>query len=96
MACTFFPLAIWAVLRGRPHWGWKEHGLLFVAGLMLAAAFVSKEPLAVMALPLGVDLLWSRRWKGLAVVVLGGLVGVAVLVGIQYKLSDAWSPYRDV
>lgn len=96
MACTFFPLAIWAGLRGRPQWGWKAYGLLFLAGLMLAAAFVSKEPLAVMALPLGVDLLWSRRFKGLAAVVLGGLVGVALLMGVQYKLSDAWSPYRDV
>lgn len=96
MACVFFPLAIWAGLRGRPRWGWGAYGLLFVAGLMLAAAFVSKEPLAVMALPLGVDLLWSRRFKGLAAVVLGGLVGVALLVGVQYKLTDAWSPYRDV
>lgn len=96
MACTFFPLAIWAVLRDRPRWGWRDHALLAAAGLLLAAAFVSKEPLAVMALPLGVDLLWSRRWKGLATVVAAGLLGTLALVGVQYKLTDAWSPYRDV
>ena len=96
MACVFFPLAIWSVLRGRRNWGGWAYALLALAGLMLAAAFVSKEPLAVMALPLGVDLVWTRRFKGLGVVVLAGLVGVGVLMGGQYKLSDAWSPYRDV
>jgi len=96
MACVFFPLAIWSVLRGRPRWGRWAYALLVLAGLMLAAAFVSKEPLALMALPLGVDMLWSRRFKGLAAVVLAGLVGTALLVGVQYKLSDAWSPYRGV
>lgn len=96
MACTFFPLAIWAVLRGRSEWGWKEHALMAAAGFLLAAAFVSKEPLAVMALPLGVDMLWTRRWRALTTVVLAGLVGTAALVGVQYKLSDTWSPYRDV
>ena len=96
MACTFFPLAIWSVLRGRPVWGRWAYASLVLAGLMLAAAFVSKEPLAVMALPLGVDMLWSRRFKGLAAVMLAGLVGTAILLGGQYKLSDAWSPYRGV
>jgi len=96
MACTFFPLAVWAVLRGKATWTWKHHAGLAFAALCLAAAFVSKEPLAVMALPLGVDLLWSRRYKGLATLMLAGLLGALALVGVQYKLSGAWSPYRDV
>ncbi|HEX2254062.1 MAG TPA: hypothetical protein VHQ65_12400 [Thermoanaerobaculia bacterium] len=96
MACVFFPLAAWAWLRGRPRWGRWEYLALVVAGGLLAAAFVSKEPLAVMALPLGVDLVWSRRWRGLAAVVAGGLLGLALLVGIQYRLTGAVSPYRGV
>jgi len=96
MACTFLPLAVWAGVRGRRRWGWVELALLVAAGLALAAAFVSKEPLAVLGLPLGVDLVWSRRWKGVAAVALGGLLGLAVLLGLQYKLTGAWSPYRGV
>lgn len=96
MACVFFPLAIWAAIRHRPRWGWWEIGGLAAAGLLYAAAFVSKEPLALLALPLGVDLVWSRRWKGLAVVVVAGLVGTALLVGLQWKLTGAISPYRGV
>ncbi len=96
MACTFFPLAAWAAVRGRERWGWGELALVAGAGLLLAAAFVSKEPLAVMGLPLGVDLVWSRRWKGLAALALAGMVGLAVLIGLQLKLTDTWSPYRGV
>lgn len=96
MACVFFPLAIWAAIRHRPRWGWWEYGGLAAAGLLYAAAFVSKEPLALLALPVGVDLVWSRRWKGLATVAAAGLVGVALLVGLQWKLTGAVSPYRDV
>lgn len=96
MACVFFPLAIWAAIRHRPRWGWWEYGGLVAAGLLYAAAFVSKEPLALLALPLGVDLVWSRRWKGLATVVAAGLLGLALLVGLQVKLTGAVSPYRGV
>lgn len=96
MACVFFPLALWAAIRDRPRWGWWEWGGLAAAGFLYAAAFVSKEPLALLALPVGVDLVWSRRWKGLAAVVAAGLVGTALLVGLQWKLTGAISPYRGV
>jgi hypothetical protein len=96
MACVFFPLAVWAGVRHRRAWGWREHALLAFAGLCYAAAFASKEPLALLALPVGVDLVWSRRWKGLATVVAAGLVGMALLLGLQVKLTGTWSPYRGV
>jgi hypothetical protein len=96
MACTFFPLAIWAVVRGRQRWGRLEHLGLTVAGFLLAAACVSKEPLAAMALPIVADLAWSRRWRGLSTFVAAGIVGLFLLVGVQYKLTGAVSPYRDV
>lgn len=96
MACVFFPLALWAAIRHRPRWGKWEYAGLVAVGLLYAAAFVSKEPLALLALPVGVDLVWSRRWKGLATVVAGGLLGLALLVGLQVKLTGAVSPYRGV
>jgi hypothetical protein len=96
MACVFFPLAVWAGVRHRRVWGWRELALLAFAGLCYAAAFVSKEPLALLSLPVVVDLLWTRRWRGVLALAAAGLLGLALLVGLQVKLTGAWSPYRGV
>src|SRR6202023_1347589 len=65
MACTFFPLLIWQAARRRRVWSWRERALLGVDVLVLAAGFVSKAPLGLLAALIGIDLLWQRRFRGL-------------------------------
>ena len=96
MTVVFFALLAWQVVRRREGWSWREPLALALAGGLLAAGFASREPLAVFALPIGVDLLWQRRWKGLAAFVVPALVAAALLVGVQWKLTGHPSPYRDV
>lgn len=95
MAAVFFVLLAWQWVRSRESWGWRELLALVAAGCLIAAAFVSKEVLVLLGLPVGIDLLWSRRWKGAAVFALTSLVAVTLLVAVQYKETDTWSPYRD-
>src|SRR5260370_23996803 len=96
MACAFFPLLIWQVVRRRPLWSWREHVLLVVAGLLLVAGFASKEPSAVLAAPIVVDLAWQRRFRGLLALLAPALVGVALLFAAQRHLTGTFSPYRRV
>ncbi|MCB1057774.1 MAG: hypothetical protein KDD11_19920 [Acidobacteria bacterium] len=96
MACVFFPVAIWLHLRRKAGWLRRDYLLLAVAGLLLAAVFVSKEPLVLFGLPIAVDLALQRRWRALPVLAAPALVGLVLLVGLQYHQSHRWSPYRDV
>jgi hypothetical protein len=61
MACVFFPLLIWQVVRRRAVFRDRDLALLAVAGALLAAAAASKENLAIFAAPIALDLLWPRR-----------------------------------
>ncbi len=96
MACLFFPLLLWHRLRKKEVWSSRDYWLLAGAGALLAAAFVSKEPTVVLGAPIAVDLLWRRRWKGLAALALPAVLGLLFLVGIQWRATGTWSPYRDV
>jgi hypothetical protein len=96
MACGFFPLLIWQVVRRRQAWSWREPALLGVAGLMLAAGFVSKEPLGLLAAPIGIDLLWQRRFRGLLAFAAPGLAGLALMFAAQWHLTGSYSPYLGV
>lgn len=96
MACAFFPLLIWQVVRRRQLWSWREHLLLAVAGLLLVAGFASKEPSAVLAAPILVDLAWQRRFRGLLALLAPALVGLALLFAVQRHLTGTFSPYRGV
>jgi hypothetical protein len=96
MACAFFPLLIWQVVRRRPEWSWREPALLVVAGLLLAAGFISKEPLAVLGAPIAIDLAWQRRWRGVLALVAPALAGVALLFAAQWHLTGSYSPYLGV
>jgi hypothetical protein len=96
MACAFFPLLIWQVVRRRAAWTWREPALLGVAGLMLAAGYISKEPLALMGAPIAIDLAWQRRFRGLLALAAPALLGVALLFAAQRHLTGGWSPYRGV
>jgi hypothetical protein len=96
MACAFFPLLIWQVVRRRAEWSWREPLLLAVAGLLLAAGVASKEPSGVLAAPIGIDLLWQRRFRGVLALAAPALVGLALLFAAQRHLTGSFSPYRGV
>jgi hypothetical protein len=96
MACGFFPLLIWQTVRRRQVWSWREPALLGVAGLLLAAGFVSKEPLGLLAAPIGIDLLWQRRFRSVLTLAAPGLAGLALLFAAQWHLTGSYSPYRGV
>jgi len=96
MACAFFPLLIWQAVRRRQVWSWREPALLGVAGLLLAAGFVSKEPLGLLAAPIGIDLVWQRRFRGVLALAAPGLAGLALLFAAQWHLTGSYSPYRGV
>lgn len=91
-ACLFFSVAIWCQVRSEP--GSSRWALLPWAGsgALLAVAAVSEPALALLALPVVVDLAWARRFRGAAVFATA-LLGVALLVaGVQERLTGAWGP----
>lgn len=96
MACLFFALLIWHALRGKPDWRRRDYGLMALAGALLAAAFVSKEPTVLLGAPIAIDLLWQRRWRALVWLAAPSLLALLLLVGIQWRATGRWSPYRDV
>lgn len=96
MAVVFFALAAWHHVRNRPRWGSFEYLCVAAAGTLAAAAFVSKEPTVLVLAPIGVDLLWQRRWKGLLVSGAAVAVLLAILIGLQWEMTGQWSPYRGV
>jgi hypothetical protein len=96
MACAFIPLLIWQVVRRRQVWSWREPALLGFAGLVLAVGFVSKEPSGVLFVPIVVDLLWQRRFRGTLALLAPALVGIALLFAAQRHLTGSFSPYRGV
>ena len=96
MACVFFPLLLWHVLRKKEVWEARDYWLLAGAGALLAAAYMSKEPTVLLGGPIAVDLLWRRRWKGLLALAAPALLALVLMMGAQWKMTGTWSPYRGV
>ncbi len=96
MACLFFALLIWLHLRGIPNWTSRHLTLMGLAGALLAAAYISKEPTILLGGPIGLDLLWQKRWKGVLALAAPALLGLAGLMVLQHHATGAWSPYRGV
>lgn len=92
MASVFVSLALWCRVRIEPAWGRRELLPIAVAGALVAAAATSEPALALLGLPIAVDLLWSRRWKAIAAFLAAGLVAGAVLFGFQIRAADGWGP----
>ena len=97
MACIFFPLLLWQHLRRR---GEAERPrdlvLLGLAGALVAAAFVSKETAVLLGVPIGLDLLWRRRFRALLAFAAPAVLALALLAGTQHRMTGSWSPYRGV
>lgn len=96
MACGFFPLLVWHVLRKKEVWRGRDFALMAGAGVLLAAGFVSKEPTILLGAPIAIDLLWQRRWKGLLALALPSALALGLLLAVQWRETGAWSPYRGV
>ncbi|HTQ81441.1 MAG TPA: hypothetical protein VMM92_15690 [Thermoanaerobaculia bacterium] len=97
MACIFFPLLLWQHLRRRGgEERWRDLLLLAGSGALLAAAAVSKETMALLGVPIAIDLLWRRRFRGFLAFAAPALLALALLAGTQHRLTGSWSPYRGV
>jgi len=90
MAGAFLPLAAWLHLRRRPAWRDRDLWLLAGAGALLAAAALVRPPVALLALPVVVDLARLRRWPGLAVLAAGALVCLAAASAVERRLEGGW------
>jgi hypothetical protein len=100
MGCVFFPLLLWQVLRKKEVWSARDYWLLAGAGLLLAAAYMSKEPTVVLGAPIAADLALRRPFKsgfkGVLALAAPLLLGLVLMMGVQHRLTGTWSPYRDV
>ncbi|HSL85042.1 MAG TPA: hypothetical protein VLF66_19880, partial [Thermoanaerobaculia bacterium] len=92
MACAFLAVGLWCRVRSEAVWGRRELLPLAGAGALLAAAALHEPLLAVLALPVAVDLLWSRRWKAVAVFLLALAAAALALGALQERAAGAWGP----
>lgn len=93
--CLFFALAAWHATRKKERFEARDLLLLAGAGVLVAALFLSKEVLVLLGVPIGLDLLIGRRWKGLAAFVAAGALAGLALLAVQWRTTGTWSPYRD-
>jgi len=109
MACVFFALLAWRLLRGRESWRARDLWLLAGAGALVAVAAASKENLAIFGAPIALDLLWPRREAGdtgrrwrlrplvpVLTLAAASLVVLLALAAAQKRMTGTWSPYRGV
>ncbi|MFL6195742.1 MAG: hypothetical protein ACJ75H_16310 [Thermoanaerobaculia bacterium] len=83
MACAFFPVLLWR--RSRAPWA------LAGAGILLGAALTSSPLLALLGIPILIDLAMEKRWRGLAALLVGGLLAAGLLAGMQRVGTGAWA-----
>jgi hypothetical protein len=93
-ACVFFPLLVWRRLRALDRWGRGALALLAVAGLLLGALLTSNPLLALLGLPILIDLAAARRWRGLAVLVVAALIAIAFLALLQRRGTGEWTAFE--
>lgn len=90
MACIFFPLLAWRRLES---WGDRDLAVLAGAGVLLGAALTSSPLLALLGLPVLIDLAMRRRWRGLLGLIAGALLAVGLLALIQRAGTGEWSAF---
>jgi hypothetical protein len=93
MACVFFPLLAWQRLRALDRWGRGHLAILAAAGLLLGALLTSNPLLALLGLPILIDLAVARRWRGLAVLVVAALIAISFLALLQRRATGEWTAF---
>jgi hypothetical protein len=93
MACGFFPLLAWQRLRNRPEGARGHFAILAGAGVLLGAALTASPPLALLGLPILIDLGARRRWRGLAALAGAALLAAGLLAVFQRVGTGEWSAF---
>ena len=101
---VIFNMALWLAMFFGGWWYLRnQQGATgpFLAGFFFASAafcyvFWMQPEVFNMACLFFPLLLWHRRWKGLVALALPSVLGLIFLLGIQWKMTGTWSPYRDV
>jgi hypothetical protein len=96
MACVFFPLLIWQRLRKAPDGDRRHLAALAGAGALVGAALVSSPLLAVLGLPILLDLAARRRWRGALALLAGALLAAGALSLAQRVGTGEWSAFAGV
>jgi hypothetical protein len=94
MACAFLPLALWRLAGG----GEGRRGRLLavwgLAGALAVAGALAQPLLALLAVPVVVDLAWGRRLRRLGAFAAGALLAAALLLAAGRRLTGSWLPQR--
>jgi hypothetical protein len=93
MATVFFPLLAWQRLRAIGRWRRGHLALLAGAGLLLGALLTSNPLLALLGLPILIDLAVARRWRGLAVLIVAALIAISFLSLLQRRATGEWTAF---
>ncbi|HEV2852970.1 MAG TPA: hypothetical protein VHC97_09225 [Thermoanaerobaculia bacterium] len=96
MACAFFPLLLWQRLRSLPDLpDWRRRHLagLAAAGALVGAALTSSPLLAVLGVPVLIDLALRRRFRGVLVFLAGLLLAAGALTLLQRVGTQEWTPF---
>ncbi len=87
MACVFFPLFVWRQ---------EKTAGLAVAGFLPGAALTSSPLLALAGLPILIDLLLKRRFRGVLILLAGLLLAAGGLSLLQKVGTKEWTPFGGV
>jgi hypothetical protein len=93
MACGFFPLLVWRRVRSLPERRPGHLLALAAAGTLTGAALTSSPLLALLALPVLIDLASRRHWRGLAAFTAAVLVSAGLLALVQRAGTGSWTPF---
>lgn len=84
MACAFFPLFLWR----------REHRAgLAVAGALIGAALTSSPLLAVLGLPILIDLILKRRFRGVLILLASLILAAGGLSLLQKVGTKEWTSF---
>jgi len=92
MACAFFPLLVWRHLRSLPEWRRKHLAALVLAGALVGAALTSSPLLALLGLPVAIDLALRRR-RGALIFFAAVLLAAGALTLLQRASTKEWTAF---